>query len=57
MNSSNNLLVLGVTGQVGKLVRQKFKKESSKLFGRDAKESEPERARRSIWSIALYRSR
>src|SRR5207244_12289708 len=37
--------------------RNKFKKEKSNPFGRVAKESESERACRSIRSVALYRSR
>jgi len=44
MNGSTNVLVLGVTGQVGKRVATNFKKEESKLFGRIAKESESELA-------------
>jgi len=48
MNSSSNLLVLGVTGQVGKLVAKTFEKEQDKLFGRITKERESERACRSV---------
>src|SRR5258705_3439096 len=40
-----------------KTCRKDFKKEQRAVFGRDAKESESGRACRSIWSIALYRSR
>ena len=42
MNTSSNLLVLGVTGQVGKLVAKHLKKEGGKLFGRNTKESKSE---------------
>src|SRR5258708_33143271 len=57
MNGSSNVLVLGVTGQVGKLVATNLKKREANFFGRVAKESESERARRSIWIVAPYRSR
>src|SRR2546430_8556177 len=40
-----------------KTCRKEFKKERRTLFGRDTKKSESGRSRRSIWGIALYRSR
>ncbi len=39
------------------LFLREFKKKIRTPFGRDAKESESGRAQRSVWSVALYRSR
>ena len=57
MNGSSNGLILSVKGQVGKRVATNLKKEESELFDRVAKESEFERAYRSIWGAALFRFR
>jgi len=56
MNSSSNLLVLGATGQVGQLVAKTLKRRVAN-FSVVAKESESGRACRSIWSLAVHRSR
>ncbi len=57
MNSSSNLLVLGVTGQVGKLVANNLKKSKADFAVGARRKTNLEEPRRSIWSVALYRSR
>jgi hypothetical protein len=57
MNSSSNLLVVGCNRTSRETRRKAFEKEQGKLFGRVPKESESGRACRSVWGVALHRSR